>query len=394
VDSFFERGFTACSGIDLNHTTNGVTTMDVKRLKLLPEQWVTLLQKYGVPDRSLTGKSGSCPICGGNDRFTYDNKRGRGDWVCRKCNNGDPKAGDGYELICKVTGMSFRELMLELESGSLAETRHCRAPQVAPAPGRRVDPEWARKRLDSMWDCATLIGFDGLVSRYLRARVPDLTAPPSSALRQAMLDYRHEKKVIGQWPGIIARFTLPDGRLGTLHRTFLERSTAAKATIVTSDGEILPTKLNDLTLHKLNGGAVRLMDPVDGEIGVAEGLETAYAAHMLSGVPLWYCLNRILLADFVVPEGLGIRVVHIFADFDAVDPRTGKSPGVDAALKLAKRLRTEGYTVLIHRPKKRGTDFADEWFAAHGNQHGASLVPMQCAERDAAHVYFFRRFWR
>ena len=360
--------------------------MNVKRLKLSPEQWVTLLLKYGVPQSSLTGKSGSCPICGGNDRFTYDNKRGRGDWVCRKCNNGDPKAGDGFELICKVTGMSFRELMIELEGGPLADARHCRAQPAAPAPGRKVDPEWARKRLDSMWDRATLLGSDGLVPRYLRERVPGLTAPPSPALRMAMLDYRHEKKVIGQWPGIIARFTLPDGRLGTLHRTFLERSKPAKAKIITNDGEILPAKLNDVTLHKLNGGAVRLMDPVDGEIGVAEGLETAYAAHMQFGVPVWYCLNRILLADFVVPDGLGIRVVHIFADFDAVDPRTGKSPGVDAALKLAKRLRAEGYTALILRPKKRETDFADEWFSARSAPGSAVAVPARREQQEAVHV--------
>jgi putative DNA primase/helicase len=360
--------------------------MNVKSLKLSPEQWVTLLLKYGVPQSSLTGRSGSCPVCGGNDRFTYDNKRGRGDWVCRKCNNGDPKAGDGFELICKLTGMSFRELMIELEGGPLAEARHCRARPAAPASGRKVDPEWAQKRLDSMWDRATLIGTDGLVPRYLRERVPGLTAPPSPALRRAMLDYRHEKKVIGQWPGIIARFTLPDGRLGTLHRTFLERSKPAKAKIVTSDGEILPAKLNDVTLHKLNGGAVRLMDPVDGEIGVAEGLETAYAAHMQFGVPVWYCLNRILLADFMVPDGLGIRVVHIFADFDAVDPRTGKSPGVDAALKLAKRLRAEGYAALIHRPKKRETDFADEWFSAHSAPGSAVAVPAPRAQQEAVHV--------
>jgi len=85
---------------------------------------------------------------------------------------------------------------------------------------------------------------------------------------------------------------------------------------------------------------------------------------MQFGVPVWFCLNRVLLADFVVPDGLGIRVVHVFADFDAVDPRTKKSPGVDAALKLAKRLRAEGFTAIVHRPKKRETDFADEWAAS------------------------------
>jgi putative DNA primase/helicase len=341
--------------------------MNARDLKLSPAQWLALLQKYEVPKSSLTGKAAPCPICGGNDRFTYDNKRGRGDWVCRKCNNGSPKAADGLELICKVAGITFFELMVELEGGTLAQarTRAAHMPVGAAKPKRKADAQWVSAKLNSSWDRALPLSGSDLASRYLQARVPGLSVQPSPALRLGMLDYWHEKKVIGQWPGILARFTLPDGRLGTLHRTFLERSRPAKASIISDDGEILDAKLNDLSLNKLNGGAVRLMDPINGEIGVAEGLETAYAARMQFGVPVWYCLNRILLADFVVPEGLGIRVVHIFADFDAVDVRTKQSPGMAAALKLAKRLRTEGYTVIIHRPKKRETDFADEWFGSH-----------------------------
>lgn len=360
--------------------------MNVKNVRLSPEQWVALLQKYGVPASSLTGKGSPCPICGGNNRFTYDNQRGRGDWVCRKCNEGDLKAGDGYELICKVTGMAFWELMLELDGGAPVTGRGNDVAKAAPAPGRKADPEWAQKRLDSMWESAIANGRDDLVSRYLCSRVPGLAVAPSNALRLAMLEYRHEKKVIGQWPGILARFTLPDGRLGTLHRTFLDRSKPAKATITTNDGEVLPSKMNDVTANKLNGGAVRLMEPVNGEIGVGEGLETVLAAHMMFGVPVWYCLNRNLLSDFVVPEGLGIRVVHIFADFDAVDPRTRKSPGMDSALILAKRLRAEGYTVIIHRPKVRGTDFADEWLASSAAPRVLVVPPAGCGEHRALHV--------
>jgi putative DNA primase/helicase len=360
--------------------------MNAKDLKLSPAQWLALLQKYGVPESSLTGKAAPCPICGGNDRFTYDNNRGRGDWVCRKCNNGSPKAADGLELICKVAGITFFELMVELEGGTLAEarTRASRMPVDAAKPKRKADPQWVSAKLNSSWDRALPLSGSDLVSRYLQARVPGLSVQPSSALRLGMLDYWHGKKVIGQWPGILARFTLPDGRLGTLHRTFLERSRPAKASIVSAHGEILDAKLNDLTLHKLNGGAVRLMDPVNGEIGVAEGLENAYAGFMQFRVPAWYCLNRILLADFVVPDGFGIRVVHIFADFDAVDPRTKQSPGMAAALKLAKRLRAEGYTVIIHRPKRRETDFADEWFASNSVvAEPAPAVRREISDRSA-----------
>ncbi|MBU6486224.1 MAG: zinc-binding protein [Burkholderiales bacterium] len=338
--------------------------MNAKDLKLTPDQWLSLLLKYGVPASSLTGKAAPCPVCNGDDRFTYDNKRGRGDWVCRHCDDGDPMAGDGLQLICRFAKISFFELMRELGGGSLdeARSRAATAPAVsAPAAKRKAYPEFVEKRLTSMWDRAKPLAHGDLAMRYLQARVPGLTAPPSKALRLGMLEYWHEKKVIGSWPGILARYELHDGRLGTLHRTFLERSTAAKASIVSPDGEILDAKLNDMTLNPLAGGAVRLMDPVDGEIGVGEGLETVYGAHMQFGVPVWYCLNRIHLKQFAVPAGLGIKVVHIFVDFDHIDPKTGKSPGVAAGVELTTRLRAEGYTAIIHRPRVRGTDFADEW---------------------------------
>ncbi|XUW93253.1 zinc-binding protein (plasmid) [Burkholderia sp. M6-3] len=361
--------------------------MNVKDLKLSPEQWVALLQKYGVPATSLTGKGSPCPICGGNDRFTYDNKRGRGNWVCRKCNEGNMRAGDGFELICKTAGITFRELMIELDGGIPAPARNSPGfSGAAPSPGRKADPAWARKRLESMWESAVAHGRDDLITRYLRARVPGLDLPSSPALRLAMLECRHEKKLIGKWPGILARFTLPDGRLGTLHRTFLDRSQPAKATIVTSDGEVLPSKMNDVTLHRLNGGAVRLMEPANGEIGVGEGLESVLGAHMLSGVPVWYCLNRVLLSDFVVPEGLGIRAVHIFADFDAVDPKTRKSPGMADALALAKRLRADGYIAIVHRPKLRGTDFADEWLASSAKSRDPAVPARFGRTCEALHV--------
>jgi putative DNA primase/helicase len=353
--------------------------MNVKDLKLTPTQWLSLLVSYGVPESALTGDASPCPKCGGTDRFTYDNKRGRGDWVCRQCDNGHPMAGDGLKLICRVSGLSFFELMLELEGGSLDEARHkattVRSPAPAPSAKRKADPAFVEKRLTSMWESAKPLAAGDLAMRYLLARVPDLRVAPSKALRLAMLEYRHEKKVIGSWPGIIARYELPDGRLGTLHRTFLERAKPAKATIVSPDGEVLDPKLNDMTLNPLAGGAVRLMEPANGEIGVGEGLETAYAAHMQFGVPVWYCLNCILLRQFVVPEGLGIRVVHIFVDFDHVDPKTGKSPGMVAGVELAKRLKVEGYVAIIHRPKLRGTDFCDEWCARVAACGGTEFLP-------------------
>ncbi|HKR45634.1 MAG TPA: primase-helicase zinc-binding domain-containing protein [Paraburkholderia sp.] len=355
----------------------------LKEFALSPEAWISTLMRYGISADCLTGNASSCPVCGGDDRFTYDNKSGRGDWICRKCNDGHPMAGDGLQLIARANRMGLYRLMRELDGGPAPTSR---APQhtAAPAPKRKADPAFVARRLEGMWRSARPQAVGDLSMRYLQERVPGLTAGPSSALRLGVLEYRHDRKMIGKWPGIVARFELPDGRLGTLHRTFLDSVKPAKATIVSPDGEILDAKLNDMTLNPLAGGAVRLMSPVDGEIGVGEGLETVYGAHMESGVPVWYCLNRIHLSQFVVPDGLGIKVVHIFMDFDDIDPRTRQSPGVSAGLVLAKRLRAEGYTVVPHRPKVRGTDFADQWESRWVAAHAA--VPLANRTRDASGV--------
>ncbi len=46
----------------------------------------------------------NCPVCGGSDRFRFDDKEGRGTWFCNQCG-----AGDGLKLVEKVFGVSPSE---------------------------------------------------------------------------------------------------------------------------------------------------------------------------------------------------------------------------------------------------------------------------------------------
>jgi len=328
------------------------------------DQWDALVAQY-LPASALTdafwrGRPGPCPMCGGRDRFTYTRKRNRGDWVCRKCNDGSPAGGDGLELVRRYTDMSYLELKCRLNGQSIDPV-----PVVAhrPRPSRRESMSPAdllrcvMKQVDSSRPLTA--GDHGM--RYLAARVPGLCAPLPQGLRLATQEYWHEKGIVGRYPTIVAEYRLPDGRIATVHRTSLDPHKPEKALVISKDGEILPSKRNYLTALPLDGGAVRLMSPRKGEIGVAEGLESAYAAYMLFRVPTWFCLNRVELSRFVVPDGLGIHTVHIFADFDKVDAKTGKSPGMADALTLQKRLRAAGFNVVLHRPKVRGTDFCDQW---------------------------------
>ena len=56
-------------------------------------RWRDILQSLGMDERSLSGKHGPCPMCGGKDRFRFDDKDGRGTYFCSGCG-----AGDGVKL--------------------------------------------------------------------------------------------------------------------------------------------------------------------------------------------------------------------------------------------------------------------------------------------------------
>ncbi len=98
-------------------------------------RWPAILANLGIkvpPHR----KHGPCPRCGGKDRCRFDDKGGRGTWFCNQC---DPKAGDGFDLVKNVRGCSFSEA-LQLVGGILGvdatipDRRHRRQPLSKPIP--------------------------------------------------------------------------------------------------------------------------------------------------------------------------------------------------------------------------------------------------------------------
>ena len=63
-------------------------------------RWSGILPALGIGESFLTGKHGPCPLCGGKDRWRWDNREGRGTWICSKCGAGDGIAlGDAKEWM-------------------------------------------------------------------------------------------------------------------------------------------------------------------------------------------------------------------------------------------------------------------------------------------------------
>ncbi len=72
--------------------------------------WKSILIALGVGEQYLRNKHGPCPICGGHDRFRWDDQYGQGGYICGGCGG-----GDGFMLAQKVTGRSFREIAEVIE---------------------------------------------------------------------------------------------------------------------------------------------------------------------------------------------------------------------------------------------------------------------------------------
>ncbi len=81
--------------------------------------WPRILPALGV--KVIKNRHQACPVCGGSDRFRFDDKEGRGTWFCNQCG-----AGDGLKLVEKVFGVKPSEAAQKVNAvtGSL--------PPVAP----------------------------------------------------------------------------------------------------------------------------------------------------------------------------------------------------------------------------------------------------------------------
>jgi putative DNA primase/helicase len=71
----------------------------------------------GLTTQQLTDKHQPCPLCGGEDRYRFDDRDGSGSWFCNQC--GGPSqsggAGNGIDLLMRRTGWSFKEAAQRVE---------------------------------------------------------------------------------------------------------------------------------------------------------------------------------------------------------------------------------------------------------------------------------------
>lgn len=303
--------------------------------------WPSILTYCGVEADVLVRKNKACPLCrDGENRFSFDDKHGNGDYYCRKCG-----PGDGFSLLMKLLGVNFVEAKKRVrEALGVAELPR-------PATRKSVSRERMRELAQKIWSDGAPVKQGDEVDSYLRNRGLFFTEFPSTLRVHPSLGYyiteNGTSKHVADYPALLALVQDPAGAFVTVHRTYLLDGQKARG----HDSK-------KLVSGGLSGGAIRLYEATD-ELGIAEGIETALAVRQRNGQPVWAAVNCRNLEVISIPAG--VKSVRIYADNDADSHFDGQA----SAFTLARRLVNEASRQRVERkvcvfvPQADGRDWCD-----------------------------------
>lgn len=285
-------------------------------------RWRQILPALGIDSKYLKNRHGPCPLCGGYDRFRFDDKQGNGTYFCNQCG-----AGTGIILVRKRNDWDYATACRRIDEliGGVV--------QSVPVVRSTNSPDKRQRAIDQLISESTS---PNVVSQYLTRR--GLTARSTALLGNARCPhYGDQGAFTGNFAAVIAPIVAPDGKIESLHRIY--------------DAPVSPRKKILPPVRTINGAAVRLFE-AGQTLAIAEGVETGLAVHQMTGLPVWALINAGNFAEWTPPEG--VRAVHVFGDNDR------SYTGQGASYALARRLTAKGLAVEVHIPILSGTDWLDE----------------------------------
>lgn len=297
-----------------------------KAAEISTGRWPSILSALGVDESFLKNRHGPCPICGGRDRFRFDDKQGRGTWYCNQCGG-----GDGFRMLELVNGWSFRESAIRVEqiAGSFS----------LDVPKTESDEAQKMAAIKRIWNETEPASKGDPVWVYLNRRAGIEIVPACVRFHPAL--HYTDGDANDYFPALVAVVAGKDGKGVGIHRIYLTES-GQKAPVAK------PKKL--FAGKPLAGSAVRLGRESEC-LGIAEGIETALAASMQFGVVTWAAISSGFMEQWLPPAGIS-RVI-VFGDND--ESFTGQA----SAYLLAKRLKHAGLGAEVRIPEIVGKDWAD-----------------------------------
>ena len=291
---------------------------DKRIAEVATNRWPELLPQLGIDSRYLVNRHGPCPSCGGRDRFRFDNKDGKGTFICNACGS-----GDGFTLVQLVTGKTFSQVA-QMVSNITGE-HPCMIHKDKSEDVQR------RERIKQVWEGAKAPSPGGPVLAYMKDRLGLVWASNSIREFKGRNHWLMVSKIIGA-----------DNTAQNVHLTYLTDD--GKKADVTPNRIVMSGPLPD-------GSAIRLA-PAGVHMGIAEGIETAIAASVMFGIPVWSAVNAQNMAKWIPPE-ITERVT-IFGDNDK------SFTGHAASYLLAKNLTLRHHvSAQVMIPPVVGQDWAD-----------------------------------
>jgi len=290
----------------------------------------------------------TCPHHGGDDGFRlFEHYNDTGRSVCNTCG----VQSSGIDTLMLANGWTFPDAIRKVGDWLKLEAQRPAKTSRPPPPMRpRVDPAVAYRRLKEVWQASTPIA-GSPAEKYLAARGIWPENIPVGLRAHPGLPYVHgkERTFYGKFPCLLAPIRNLDNALVSIHRIFLTPE-GKKAPVPD------PKKMMSQYLE-LSGSAIQLFKPTGDTLGLAEGIETALAAHAISRMPTWACVSAVLMEQVEVPKY--IKKVVIWGDLDA------SNRGIEASTVLAERLEAKGIQVQVYLPNcpipegEKGVDWLD-----------------------------------
>jgi putative DNA primase/helicase len=294
---------------------------DIK--ELTAGRWVSILELLGIKIRE-DGKHGLCPICGRADGFRFDDRAGKGTWICQ-CGSGD--------------GLGLVQAVLRTDFAGAAEAVRDVLGESTERPAKEPRSPVTKEELRKIFADAVVLSDGDLVTHYLRCR--GISRLPEQSIWYSPSLYHPE--IRDSFPGMLAVVSDAGSNAVAVHRTFLDREgqKIKYANAKLFSRALVPT-LAGCSIKLFSAGKV---------LGIAEGIETALALAQDMSIPAWASGTAALMETIELPDM--VEHVVIAADNDA------SWTGLAAATKLAKRLVSKGKTAQIALPTVRGCDHLD-----------------------------------
>ncbi|MFM5370630.1 primase-helicase zinc-binding domain-containing protein [Aeromonas veronii] len=245
-------------------------------------QWRDVLTANGINLPSGRHHS-ACPICmAGKDRFRFDDKEGRGTFICNQCG-----AGDGLDLYKRATGQSMSQALHSLASylglsGPMSAADHARIEKQRQEAAKAVEEQQQREASRRAAAAALAQRMEVEAVPCMAEQVPYLARKGFSGFAVDALarDYDHHKA--GSL--LIVLFNI-DG--------------------VTTSAEIIDSEGRKMALAGgQKKGSAAYIEPLDDSLpenaahcGVVEGYATGLSVRALTGWPVFCGMSKAGLMD-------------------------------------------------------------------------------------------------